>query len=255
MSLNVEVENCPYGTDRTRIIQYTSVVDKKTEMTILKLKFGFTLPRNGELKSLHEQVEWIAKELIVTPEDDEGIDFDELNKVADELLLKEKRNSLSETEAVALNQIREYTICQERLTDGIRNGADEAFGIIINETNASISRTSRARLFTNKELLGLLDLSIEGLTKALAPQADFLANRFELATQVRLFLNNRKQTPEPPKKEKEAKPSKQSQTRSANKARDQKKREQEEYLRRVAEAEKAKAEEERKRRAKKTAKK
>ena len=62
-------------------------------------------------------------------------------------------------------------------------------------------------------------------------------------------------TPEPPK-EKESKPSKQSQTRSANKVRDQKKREHEEYLRRVAEAEKAKEEaEKRKRQAKKATKK
>jgi len=61
--------------------------------------------------------------------------------------------------------------------------------------------------------------------------------------------------PEPPKK-KETKPSKEALTRSANKARDAKKREKEEFQRQVAEAEKRRAEEEeQKRRAKKSAKK
>jgi hypothetical protein len=73
---------------------------------------------------------------------------------------------------------------------------------------------------------------------------------------IALTSNEQKeQTPEPPKK-KEVKHSKETLTRSANKARDAKKKEQEEYLKRVAEAERQRAEEEeRKRRAKKTAKK
>lgn len=267
MSLNQEP--CPNGTDRIKLLKTASIFDPKTKMELLKVKIGFILPYEGELSTLDEQLEWLRKEYLLFFEDDKGVNFEELDQVANDL--KSREESLDEVERTEFNVIKYYSSSQASLVFDLETIKTKILGII------TASFHLRGRPLRMKEYIPLFNEFSTTLNNEILETNDLrecLVVRVGLANRVRHILSCRRQrrllpkidmvvhskiepepTPEPPKK-KEEKPSKQSQTRSANKARDQKKREHEEYLRRVAEAEKARAEEEeRKRRAKKNAKK
>ena len=263
------------GTDRIRLLKTASIIDPKTKMELLKVRIGFTLPYENELSTLDEQLEWLRKEYLVSFVADEGIDFKEVSLLLDWLNLKSKNVSLNEVEMSEFNVIKHYVSSQVSLEYDFENMKMKILGII------TTSFKLRGRPLKMNEYMPLFNEFSTTLNNEILETNEFrecLVVRVGLANRVRhcmackkprrplpkidLVVNSKiepeptpEPTPEPPKV-KEAKPSKQSQTRSANKARDQKKREQEEYLRRVAEAEKARAEEEeRKRRAKKASKK
>lgn len=98
------------GTDRIRFLKSVSVLDPKTKMELLKLKIGFTLPYENELSTLDEQLEWLRKEYRVTFEDDEGINFEELDQVA--TALKSREDSLDKFDKKDFTTIKHYTSLQ-----------------------------------------------------------------------------------------------------------------------------------------------
>ena len=262
--MNTITDNTDNTNEKT-FVKYKSI-KYDTKETLIKFRFELQLPEEGEITTHDENLNWISKNSILKVEPDAGLDYGKMESLTHEM--ENNRETLNGSDIDLLRAFTKYMDYTRQVVERMLIIWKRIIRLLKSVVCQIERQVDTKTEFSNDKLIHTFTGFVETFITEFKDHS-IIKTRYEWLRILIALVDTptleftKMPTPEPipepipePPKAKEAKPSKQSQTRSANKVRDQKKREHEEYLRRVAEAEKAKEEaEKRKRQAKKANKK